>query len=30
MIVIGEVVTFRDRISLLEAEGKAERYATMA
>ncbi|MFJ5763533.1 uroporphyrinogen-III C-methyltransferase [Neobacillus sp. NPDC093182] len=30
MIVVGEVVTFRDKISLLEAEGKAESYATMA
>lgn len=30
MIVVGEVVTFRDKISLLEAEGKAENYATMA
>ncbi|MDQ0971812.1 uroporphyrin-III C-methyltransferase [Neobacillus niacini] len=30
MIVVGEVVTFRDKICLLEAEGKAESYATMA
>jgi uroporphyrin-III C-methyltransferase len=30
MIVVGEVVTFRDKISLLEAGGKAESYATMA
>ncbi|MFS0777914.1 uroporphyrinogen-III C-methyltransferase [Neobacillus sp. 3P2-tot-E-2] len=30
MIVVGEVVTFRDKISLLEEEGKAESYATMA
>jgi uroporphyrin-III C-methyltransferase len=30
MIVVGEVVTFRDRISLLETGGKLESYATMA
>jgi uroporphyrin-III C-methyltransferase len=30
MVIVGEVVTFRDKISLLEAEGKAESYATMA
>ncbi len=30
IIVVGEVVTFRDKISLLEPEGKAENYATMA
>ncbi|MEH7012496.1 uroporphyrinogen-III C-methyltransferase [Neobacillus niacini] len=30
IIIVGEVVTFRDRISLLEAGGKAESYATMA
>jgi uroporphyrin-III C-methyltransferase len=30
MVIVGDVVTFRDKISLLEAEGKAESYATMA
>lgn len=30
MIVVGEVVTFRGKISLLEAGGKADSYATMA
>jgi uroporphyrin-III C-methyltransferase len=30
MIVVGEVVTFRDRISLLETGGKLDSYATMA
>ncbi|WP_193747665.1 hypothetical protein [Neobacillus niacini] len=30
IIIVGEVVTFRDRISLLEAGGKVESYATMA
>jgi uroporphyrin-III C-methyltransferase len=30
MVIVGEVVTFRDKISLLEVEGKAESYATMA
>lgn len=30
MIIVGEVVTFRDKISLLETGGKAESYATMA
>ncbi|MEH7177652.1 uroporphyrinogen-III C-methyltransferase [Neobacillus vireti] len=30
MIIVGEVVTFRDKIRLLEPGGKAESYATMA
>jgi uroporphyrin-III C-methyltransferase len=30
MIVVGEVVTFRDKLRLLEEGEKAERYATMA